>query len=136
MKNIARLLILFVLLATASTAIAEFAFGSPAFALNSAELDGQAKAILADAAEILKRYPEYKLKIVGSRGKLESDRSISKKRLKAARAFLIESGISRRRIILEDIGSSQPLLPNCHDYDASDDCDKYDRRITLQLIAP
>ena len=117
-------------------AFADFAFGAPMFAFNSAALDDRSRAILVDAAEILRRYPDYKLKLYGSRGQLESDSSISERRLSNAQVFLIKNGVPERRILVEDRGINAPVQPSCSQAESPSDCDRYNRNIQLQLVAP
>jgi len=124
------------LITTPLTAFADFGFGIPGFTFNSAALDDRSKAILVDAADTLKRHPEYKLRIYGSRGQLESDTSISQRRLRSAQMFLIDNGVPETRILMEDRGASAPLQPNCAQADSREECDKHNRNIQLQLVAP
>lgn len=136
MKVLTLLLVGSILIAAPRSAFADFEFGAPAFSFNSAALDDRAKAILVDTAVTLKRYPEYKLKIYGSRGQLESDTSISQRRLRSAQMFLIDSGIPGTRILMEDLGTSAPLQPNCEQADSREAYDAYNRNIQLQLVLP
>ena len=136
MAYIKALLLGVALLAVNSNARADFAFGTPGFSAESAALDARAKAILLDVAVTLQRYPTYKIRIYGSRGQLERDASVSQRRLDSAMKFLIENGIERNRILLQDVGSSWPLQPNCINSDVPEDCDQYNRNIRPQLLAP
>ncbi len=136
MTKIQSLLLGAVLLAINFNARADFAFGTPGFSPDSACLDARAKAILLDVAEILKRYPDSKIRIFGSRGQLERDASVSQRRLDNAMKFLTENGIERDRILLQDDGTSSPLQPNCIKSDVPDDCDEYNRNIRPQLLTP
>lgn len=124
------------LLAINFNAIADFAFGTPSFSPESACLDDRAKEILLDVAITLKRYPDSKIRIYGSRGQLERDASVSQRRLDNAMKFLTENGIDRDRIVLQDTGTSWPLQPNCIASDNPDDCDQYNRNIRPQLVTP
>ena len=136
MTKISRLFLSSALFATSLTASAEFGFGIPVFDKNSATLNEAAKAILADSATLLERWPDKKLKIYGSRGQLESDASVSSRRLESARKFLIEIGVNSEKILLEDVGTSRPLQPDCIHDAAPEECDRYNRNIQLQLVAP
>ena len=117
-------------------AFADFGFGAPMFTFNSAALDERSRAILIDAAEILRRNPNHKLKLYGSRGHLESDTSISRRRLSSAQMFLIKNGVPEHQILIEDRGTSAPVQPNCSQAESPKDCDRYNRNIQLQLVAP
>jgi len=129
--------ILVTALATAPwIAQADFGFGIPGFASNSAALDERSRAILLDAAVILKRMPDHRLKLYGSRGQLETDPHVSQRRLENARRFLVSAGVSADRILVEDRGSDAPLQPSCQKSERPDDCDRYNRNIQLQLVAP
>ena len=136
MKRLWHSILVVALAAAPWAAQADFGFGIPGFASNSAELDERSRAILLDAAVILKRMPDYKLKLYGSRGQLETDLHVSERRLENARSFLVSVGVSTDRILVEDRGSETPLHPNCQKSEQPDDCDGYNRNIQLQLVAP
>ncbi len=136
MPNIKALLVGVALLAINFNARADFAFGTPAFPAESANLDTRAKAILIDVAQTLKRYPHYQVRIYGSRGLLERDTTVSEKRLKNAMQFLVENGIEPERILLQDVGTTWPLQPDCLNSADPAECDQYNRNIRPQLVAP
>lgn len=136
MKLHTMLLVGSVLAVVPRPALSEFGFGAPTFTSNSAALDDRSKMILIDAALILRRNPDHKLKLYGSRGQLESDTSISQHRLINAQMFLVENGVSGHRILIEDHGVSAPAQPNCSQAESPEECDKYNRNIQLQLVSP
>jgi len=136
MRQLHQFLLAMAIAAAPFVAKADFAFGTPSFAYNSATLDNTAKAILLDASVTLARMPTYKLKLYGSRGQLENDASVSRSRLNNALQFLISNGVAQDRILVEDRGASAPLHPNCARSESPNDCDLYNRNIQLQLVAP
>ena len=136
MTKFKQLLLSALLLAAPISVTAHFAFGTPDFQPNCAALDARAKEILTDAATWLERLPNRNLRIYGSRGELESDALVSRKRLQSAQAFLIGLGVNADRIVLVDLGASQPSRQNCKSEDSPDECDRFNRIIQLDLFAP
>ena len=136
MTKLKQLLLSALLLAAPIKATAHFAFGTPDFQANSAVLDERAKEILTDAATWLERLPDRNLRIYCNRGELEIDAFVCQKRLQNAQAFLIGLGVDADRIVLVDLGASQPSRQNCKSEDSPDECDRFNRIIQLDLFAP
>jgi uncharacterized repeat protein (TIGR01451 family) len=98
-----------------STAISINLAGS-AFVSGSAVLSPQAEAVLADAAKVLRKYPDEKIIIEGhtdSVGDENYNLELSKSRAMAALNYLIQKeGIPEDRFVVRWFGESQPITTN------------------------
>ena len=94
------------------------------FAYDKATLGAEAKAVLAEALEILQRHPALKVQVAGhtdSRGDASYNQALSERRAKAVYDFLVSSGIDKARLIGPvGFGESRPIVPNQRP-DGSDD---------------
>ena len=94
------------------------------FAYDKADLGAEAKAVLAEALEILQRYPDLKVEVAGhtdSRGDAKYNQALSERRAKAVYDYLVENGIDKTRLIGPvGFGEMRPLVPN-QKPDGSDD---------------
>ncbi len=87
-------------------------FNNLQFSVGSAEMNSKSKAILGEVAELLKKYPDLKVKVVGHASKDGSDEAnqrVSEKRAEAAKAELVRQGIEAERILTEGRGSREPI---------------------------
>ncbi|MEZ4987252.1 MAG: OmpA family protein [Saprospiraceae bacterium] len=85
------------------------------FETGSAVIRKDSYEILDKVADILKRYPGYKVRIGGhtdSIGSAESNMSLSEKRAKACYDYLLNKGISAGRMSHQGYGESQPIGDN------------------------
>lgn len=86
------------------------------FEFDSAEIKGaKSFKILNRVAQILKKYPDYKVRIVGHTDNIGSEEynlKLSKKRAEAVKKYLIKKGISASRLTTEGKGESSPIAPN------------------------
>jgi outer membrane protein OmpA-like peptidoglycan-associated protein len=72
-------------------------------------------ASLDELAELLKKKPEWKLRITGHTdnvGKPAANMKLSEKRAKAVKAYLVKKGIDEKRLITEWYGQTRPIAPN------------------------
>lgn len=93
-------------------------FNAAQFALDSYELNEDAKFALHDLAKLMTKNPEVKLKIVGhtsSEGDPTHNLKLSENRAKAAVDFLITKGIDSSRLSYEGKGSSEPIEIDNHE---------------------
>ncbi len=94
------------------------------FAYDKASLDPEAKAVLNDAMEILRRHPALKVEVAGhtdSRGDAAYNQALSERRATAVYDYLVENGIDEARLIGPiGFGEMRPLVPN-QQPDGSDD---------------
>lgn len=86
-----------------------------AFATGGYSLSADAKKHLDVVAQDLKEHPGRAITIAGytdSKGKAESNRTLSQKRADAVRTYLEGRGIASSRIVSEGHGSSNPIASN------------------------
>lgn len=87
-------------------------FNAAQFAKGKADLSDDAKEPLFKLADLMKKHPEMRLKIVGhtsAEGTPEVNQKLSEARAKAASDFLVSRGIDESRISYEGKGSSELL---------------------------
>jgi outer membrane protein OmpA-like peptidoglycan-associated protein len=85
------------------------------FEVNKANLTEKGKAVVDKVAEVLKRYPNVRVRIEGhtdSDGKAEYNKQLSKDRVDRVKAELIMMDIDSNRLETVGFGESQPLVPN------------------------
>jgi len=95
--------------------VIETAIKSVAFLPNSPNLTIYSQGLLKKVADILKKYPDYKLRISGhtdSIGGDESNLKLSQARANTCRQFLINQGIGEGRLSSEGYGESKPIDNN------------------------
>ncbi|MEM6303192.1 MAG: OmpA family protein [Pseudomonadota bacterium] len=84
------------------------------FAFNSAQLDGQAQAILRQQANWIRQFPEVRFRVYGHTDAVGSNRynrALGKRRANAVVHFLSAQGISRSRLeAVVSFGETQPLI--------------------------
>lgn len=83
------------------------------FTAGNARLTTTANTSLNRIVEILKQYPEMKLRIEGHADNMEKDsEDVSEDRAKAVEAYLVSKGIDDDRIETAGFGSSMPIADN------------------------
>lgn len=85
------------------------------FDTNSAALKSEAQSNIDQIGDILKKYPEDKINVVGhtdDRGAAEFNQRLSEQRAQAVRLQLISRGVPESRIAAIGMGESQPASPN------------------------
>lgn len=90
-------------------------FNAAQFVQGKAELSEDAKFVLHDLAQEMKKHPEVKLRIVGhtsAEGDPVFNQTLSEARAQAAVDFLVGRGIDASRLEAEGKGSSEPLDVN------------------------
>lgn len=90
-------------------------FNAAKFAVNSWELNDDAKFALYDLVKVMEKNPQIRLLIQGhtsDEGSAEYNQQLSEKRAQAAVNFLISKGIAPERLSYEGKGSSEPIDPN------------------------
>ncbi len=94
---------------------------SPAFfAYDSDELDDAARKVLADDAQVLKKYPTWVVTIEGhcdERGTAEYNLALGERRALAAKNYLLSLGVAADRLKTVSYGKEFPFDPG-HDEDA------------------
>ena len=101
------------------------------FEVDSAALTGEAQGILANQANWLSRYPQYRVTIEGhadERGTREYNLALGAKRAMAVRSYLASHGIGASRIKTVSFGKERPVAV-CDDIS----CWSQDRRAQTVL---
>ena len=82
------------------------------FPLDSAELDDEARTIVAANADVLKRYPQWVITIEGhcdERGTTEYNLALGERRAIAAKSYLQSLGVSADRLRTVSYGDEYPF---------------------------
>lgn len=85
------------------------------FATNSSTVSEASKTALRNFAANLQKNPDTDLKIVGhtdNTGQVDYNQTLSEKRAKGVYDYLMEQGVSSRRMIFEGKGIHQPVASN------------------------
>jgi outer membrane protein OmpA-like peptidoglycan-associated protein len=85
------------------------------FATNSSIVSDASKTALRNFADNLEKNPDTDLKIVGhtdNTGKVDYNQTLSEKRAKSVYDYLLEQGVSSKRMIYEGKGIHQPVANN------------------------
>ena len=84
------------------------------FAFNSAQLDQQARVILAEQANWIRQFPEVRFRVYGHTDAVGSNsynKRLGQRRANAAVAFLTSQGIRRSRLeAVSSFGESRPVI--------------------------
>lgn len=91
------------------------AFDNLEFESGKDVIKAESYASLDELAELLKKKPEWKLKVTGHTdnvGKPAANMKLSEKRAKAVKAYLVKKGVAEDRIITEWFGQTRPIAPN------------------------
>ena len=84
------------------------------FAFNSAQLDGNARAVLQQQASWIRQFPEIRFKVYGHTdavGTEQYNKALGKRRANAVVSYLSTLGISRSRLeAVVSFGETQPLI--------------------------
>jgi peptidoglycan-associated lipoprotein len=82
------------------------------FEVDSAALTGEAQGILANQANWLSQYPQYRVTIEGhadERGTREYNLALGARRAAATRDFLVSKGVSAQRLKTISYGKERPV---------------------------
>lgn len=100
------------------------------FDFDSAQLDGQARAILDQQAHWIKQFPEVRFRVFGHTDAVGSsgyNKSLGLRRARAAVNYLVSRGISRNRLqAVVSHGETQPLI-------ATPDRERRNRRTVTEV---
>ncbi len=95
--------------------VLKFAMQAIEFETGSTRLKSSSNQVLNQVADILKKYPEYNVRIDGytdSVGSRASNQSLSEKRAKACYDYLASRGIPLSRMAYTGYGESNPIADN------------------------
>ncbi|MCC7244947.1 MAG: OmpA family protein [Saprospiraceae bacterium] len=93
----------------------DLAVKSVKFETGKAILKVESNKILNDIADIMTRYPEYKLRIEGhtdNQGKDEANLTLSEKRAVACAEYLTGKGVNKTRMLPKGFGETKPVADN------------------------
>ncbi len=85
------------------------------FATNSSTVSNASKTALRDLAGNIDKNPDTDLKIIGhtdNTGKVDYNQTLSEKRAKSVYDYLIEQGVSSKRMVYEGKGIHAPVADN------------------------
>ncbi len=86
------------------------------FDFNKANLRPDAVAILGEATEILKRYPDLRVEVAGhtdSKGTEAYNQKLSERRARVVYDYLVKNGVDASRLVGPiGYGESRPIAPN------------------------
>lgn len=102
------------------------------FAPNRAELYEAAKTEIEKLAEEMKKNPTMRIEIAGHTDNVGDDKvnlQVSQKRASAIKAYLIEKGISEKRIIAKGYGKTVPVADN-----STEEGRTRNRRIEIRML--
>lgn len=95
-----------------SEAVAELTSVTIHFGFDSYELDEEARATLALKANIMRRYPDFRVVIEGhcdNRGTEEYNLALGERRARAAYEHLVILGVAPERMSIVSFGEEQPV---------------------------
>ncbi len=85
------------------------------FDFDQADIKPEYHPLLLEIAEVLKKNPDLKLKVIGStdsRGDEEYNYRLGLKRARAVKAFLVAHGVNPAQLIVVSVGETQPIADN------------------------
>lgn len=95
--------------------VLSFAMKAVQFELGKATLKSESHSVLNQIADIMRRYPDYKLIIEGhtdNTGTSEVNQKLSESRARACYEYLIQRGIPAARMSFKGYGQSRPIADN------------------------
>lgn len=102
-------------LTEAEKEVVKKAFDNLEFNTGKDIIKNESYASLDELAELLKKYPDWKLKIEGHTdnvGSRTSNLTLSKKRAEAVKKYLVKKGVSATRFEVKWYGPDKPIAPN------------------------
>jgi len=103
------------------------------FDLKKDTIKPSSRPILDEAVDVLKEFPEVRIKIVGHTddiGTPEFNQDLSRRRAEAVKKYLVDKGIDASRIETEGRGATEPKLPN-----TSEENRAKNRRIDFEILS-
>lgn len=109
----------------------DYAIQAVQFEYASSQLKRESYPILDQVADIMMRYPDYYLKVVGhtdNTGNEKRNNALAVARAESCQIYLVEKGIDSRRMSTGGFGSTEPVADN-----ASDEGRALNRRVEFIL---
>lgn len=119
-------------LTEAEKEVVKKAFDNLEFATGKDIIQASSLASLDELAELLKKYPGWKLKIEGHTdnvGKRESNVALSKKRAEAVKKYLVKKGIAATRFEVLWYGPDKPIASN-----DNEEGRQKNRRVEMKIV--
>jgi peptidoglycan-associated lipoprotein len=88
------------------------------FDFDRSELRSEAREVLNQKAELLREYPDIRVRIEGhcdERGTVEYNLALGERRAEAARQYLIDLGIDPDRMTTVSYGEERPAIPESNE---------------------
>jgi peptidoglycan-associated lipoprotein len=88
------------------------------FDFDRSELKPEARETLRRKAEVLRQYPDFRLRIEGhcdERGTVEYNLALGERRAEAARQYLVDLGIDPDRLTTVSYGEERPAIPGSNE---------------------
>lgn len=85
------------------------------FETDKAKIRPASKKVLDEAVEVLKKYPELRVRVAGhtdSRGNREYNVDLSERRAKAVKQYLVDNGVDASRLETRGAGPDEPIASN------------------------
>ena len=95
--------------------VLSFAMKAVQFELGKATLKSESYTVLNQIADIMRRYPDYKLSIEGhtdNTGSSEVNQKLSQSRARACYEYLMQRGIPAERLSYKGFGQTRPIADN------------------------
>ncbi|MEE9333715.1 MAG: OmpA family protein [Granulosicoccaceae bacterium] len=86
-----------------------------AFEPGSVSLTGESKTSLAQLVQLLRAYPQFKIRVAGhtdNTGRPEVNLRISKQRAQAVANYLLQRSVGRDQVIAQGYGATRPIADN------------------------
>lgn len=103
------------------------------FGFDQAELGTSAQGSLNKLTDVLKRYPDTNIEVIGhtdDKGTDNYNQSLSERRAKSVAAYLRNNGISTNRVVTKGMGESDPKVANTSDANRAEN-----RRVEFVITA-
>jgi outer membrane protein OmpA-like peptidoglycan-associated protein len=113
------------------------AFGDTHFAYNKSTLTDEAKMVLDKNVEALKENPKTKVRMAGytsAKGTEDSNQRLSEERANSVRNYLVEKGISPRRITIVGYGRTKPALYEVSPSNINTEEAKANMRVLFEVV--
>ena len=82
---------------------------------DSANLDARSKALVEDVARVMNEHPAIKVQIEGHTDSLAGEKhnmKLAKERIDSVRSYLVEKGVSTKRLTIKVFGEKKPVADN------------------------
>lgn len=102
------------------------------FAFNMARIEPAAEIVLDEAANVIQENPDVRIEVAGHTDSVGSEtynQSLSERRARAVRLYLVSHGVDSDRLVVRGYGESQPVADN-----GNPDGRAENRRVELNVL--